>query len=61
MKPYDLIIIGGGPSGIGAALQAGREGRKVLLAENDILGGRLNHAFWVKNFPLAGPKGCSGR
>ena len=61
MKPYDLIIIGGGPAGIGAALQAGREGRKVLLAEKDILGGRLNHAFWVKNFPLAGPNGCSGK
>ncbi|MDO9026515.1 MAG: NAD(P)/FAD-dependent oxidoreductase [bacterium] len=61
MKPYDLIIIGGGPAGIGAALQAGREGRKVMLAEKDILGGRLNHAFWVKNFPLAGPNGCSGK
>ncbi|MDO9391768.1 MAG: NAD(P)/FAD-dependent oxidoreductase [bacterium] len=61
MKPYDLIIIGGGPAGIGAALQAGREGRKVLLAEKDILGGRLNHAFLVKNFPLSGPKGCSGK
>ncbi|MBI5804677.1 NAD(P)/FAD-dependent oxidoreductase [candidate division TA06 bacterium] len=61
MKPYDLIIIGGGPAGIGAALQAGREGRKVLLAEKDILGGRLNHAFWVKNFPLAGPEGSSGK
>jgi len=61
MKPYDLIIIGGGPAGIGAALQAGRQGRKVLLAEKDTLGGRLNHAFLVKNFPLAGPKGSSGK
>ena len=61
MKPYDLIIMGGGPAGIGAALQAGREGRKVLLAEKGALGGRLNHAFWVKNFALAGPKGSSGK
>ena len=61
MKQYDLIIIGGGPAGIGAALQAGREGRKVLLAEKGVLGGRLNHAFLVKNFPLAGPKGSSGK
>jgi thioredoxin reductase (NADPH) len=61
MNLYDIIIIGGGPAGIGAALQAGREGRSVLLAEKDALGGRLNHAFLVKNFPLAGPKGCSGK
>jgi len=61
MKPYDLMIIGGGPAGIGAALQAGREGCKVLLAEKGALGGRLNHAFLVKNFPLASPKGCSGK
>jgi thioredoxin reductase len=61
MKPYDLIIIGGGPAGIGAALQAGRTGRKVLLAEKGNLGGRLNHAFLVKNFPLAGTNGCSGK
>ncbi len=61
MKLYDLIIIGGGPAGIGAALQAGREGRKVLLAEKGALGGRLNHAFLVKNFPLVGPKGSSGK
>ena len=61
MKQYDLIIIGGGPAGVGAALQAGREGRKVLLAEKSNLGGRLSHAFLVKNFPLAGPKGSSGK
>ena len=61
MKPYDLIIIGGGPAGIGAALQAGREGCKVLLAEKGALGGRLNHAFLVKNFPLSGSKGSSGK
>lgn len=60
MKLYDLIIIGGGPAGIGAALQAGREGRKVLLVEKSTLGGRLNRAFLVKNFPLAGIKGSSG-
>lgn len=61
MKLYDLIIIGGGPAGIGAALQVGRAGRKLLLAEKDALGGRLNHAFWVQNFPLAGPKGSPGK
>lgn len=61
MKPHDLIIIGGGPAGIGAALQAWRTGRKVLLAEKDTMGGRLNHAFLVKNFPLCSTHGSSGK
>ncbi|MDP2807174.1 MAG: NAD(P)/FAD-dependent oxidoreductase [bacterium] len=61
MKLYDIIIIGGGPAGIGAALQAGRAGRKVLLAEKDTLGGRLNRAFLVKNFPSCAPNGSSGK
>ncbi|UWQ91836.1 sarcosine oxidase subunit alpha family protein [Rhodobacteraceae bacterium M382] len=39
----DLLIIGAGPSGLAAALTAGRTGAQVILAEEDfILGGRLN-------------------
>jgi thioredoxin reductase len=58
---YDLIIIGGGPAGIGAALHSGRTGIKVLLIEAGEPGGRLGHADWIRNFPLAAPKGCPGR
>ena len=39
MKTYDLIIIGGGPAGYVAAERAGGAGLKVLLAENQHLGG----------------------
>ena len=39
----DLLVIGGGPTGISAALSAGRSGARVILADEDfILGGRLN-------------------
>ena len=39
----DLLVIGGGPAGLMAALIAGRAGRDVVLADEDfILGGRLN-------------------
>ncbi|MEL6646730.1 MAG: 2Fe-2S iron-sulfur cluster-binding protein, partial [Pseudomonadota bacterium] len=39
----DLLVIGGGPAGLMAALTAGRAGADVILADEDsILGGRLN-------------------
>ena len=39
----DLLIIGGGPAGLAAALRAGRAGASVILADEDyIFGGRLN-------------------
>ncbi len=39
----DLLVIGAGPSGLAAALTAGRAGADVLLADEDfLLGGRLN-------------------
>ena len=39
----DVLIIGAGPSGLAAALSAGRAGLRVILADEDfIMGGRLN-------------------
>ncbi len=32
-QPYDLVVAGGGPSGVAAAVAAGRAGAKVLLVE----------------------------
>lgn len=43
MKKYDLIVVGGGLSGVAAAVSAAREGLSVLLAEKSgALGGALN-------------------
>jgi NADPH-dependent 2,4-dienoyl-CoA reductase/sulfur reductase-like enzyme len=40
----DVLIIGGGPAGLAAALSAGRAGARVILCDEDfIFGGRLNH------------------
>lgn len=42
MKNFDIVIIGGGPAGVVAAIAAGREGAKVLLVErHGYLGGML--------------------
>ncbi len=39
----DVLVIGGGPAGLAAALAAGRAGARVILCEEDfVLGGRLN-------------------
>jgi sarcosine oxidase subunit alpha len=39
----DVLIIGGGPAGLAAALAAGRSGARVILCDEDfLLGGRLN-------------------
>lgn len=40
--PYDVVVVGGGPAGMMAALAAGREGLKVVVVERQgYLGGNL--------------------
>ncbi len=38
-KPYDLIVIGGGPAGYAAGIRAGQLGRRVLVVEKERAGG----------------------
>jgi pyruvate/2-oxoglutarate dehydrogenase complex dihydrolipoamide dehydrogenase (E3) component len=38
-QPYDLLVIGGGPAGSGAAWAAAEQGRRVALVERDKIGG----------------------
>jgi len=55
----DLIIIGGGPAGLTAALYALRARLKVLLVEKMILGGAASTTFQIENYP-GFPEGLSG-
>ncbi|HEY8443601.1 MAG TPA: thioredoxin-disulfide reductase [Clostridia bacterium] len=48
---YDLIIIGGGPAGLTAALYASRAGLKTIVLEKEILGGKITTAHNVENYP----------
>ncbi|MFA6549021.1 MAG: thioredoxin-disulfide reductase [Candidatus Margulisiibacteriota bacterium] len=55
----DLIIIGGGPAGLTAALYALRSRLNVLLIEKMVLGGTASTAFHIENYP-GFPDGVSG-
>lgn len=59
MKSYDLIILGGGPAGLTAAIYGGRAKLKTLVLEKALPGGQLNLAWRVENFP-GFPQGISG-
>lgn len=48
---YDLIIIGGGPGGLTAAIYASRSGLKTLLIEKDMTGGKIAAVDKIENFP----------
>lgn len=50
-KIYDLIIVGGGPAGLSAAIYAGRSERQTLLLEKGSYGGRINDTYEVRNYP----------
>lgn len=46
MRNYDVIVIGGGPAGMAAALAANKKGAKTLIIERDVrLGGILNQCI----------------
>lgn len=48
---YDIIIIGGGPAGMTAALYALRNGKSALVIEKSGFGGQITHSPKVENYP----------
>lgn len=48
---YDLIIVGGGPAGLSAAIYAGRAERSTLLVEKGGYGGRVKDTTEIRNYP----------
>ena len=59
MGYYDLIIVGGGPTGLTTALYAAREGLEVLVIERSALGGQAGITERLDNFP-GFPDGIAG-
>lgn len=56
---YDVVIIGGGPSGLAAAVYGSSEGLSVLLVERKAMGGQAGTSARIENY-LGFPHGISG-
>ena len=59
MRFYDLVIIGGGPAGLSAAVYAASEGVDCLLIEKHAPGGQAGSSPKIENY-LGFPMGISG-
>lgn len=56
---YDLVIVGGGPAGLAAAVNASAEGLRTLLIEREATGGQAGTSSRIENY-LGFPSGISG-
>jgi len=57
---YDVIIIGGGPAGLSAAVYGSADGLRMLLIERQAPGGQAGNSPKIENF-LGFPSGISGK
>jgi thioredoxin reductase (NADPH) len=56
---YDLVVIGGGPAGLGAAVYGASEGLRTVLVERLATGGQAGQSSQIENY-LGFPDGVSG-
>lgn len=56
---YDVVIVGGGPAGLAAAVYGGSEGLRTVLVEQEAPGGQAGTSSRIENY-LGFPNGVSG-
>jgi thioredoxin reductase (NADPH) len=56
---YDLIVVGGGPAGLAAAVYGASEGLRTVLVERQAPGGQAGQSSRIENY-LGFPNGISG-
>ncbi|MEL6531320.1 MAG: FAD-dependent oxidoreductase [Pseudomonadota bacterium] len=58
-RMFDLLIVGGGPAGVAAAVYAGSEGLDALVVEDMAIGGQAGTSSRIENY-MGFPTGISG-
>jgi thioredoxin reductase (NADPH) len=56
---YDLVIVGGGPAGLAAAVYGASEGLRTVMVEREAPGGQAGQSSLIENY-LGFPRGLSG-
>ncbi|MCW3006342.1 MAG: response regulator [Solirubrobacterales bacterium] len=56
---YDLVIVGGGPAGLAAAVYGASEGLRTVMVEQEATGGQAGQSSRIENY-LGFPMGLSG-
>src|SRR5207245_2359262 len=59
LEHYDLVIVGGGPAGLAAAVYGASEGLKTVMIEREAPGGQAGMSSRIENY-LGFPSGLSG-
>jgi thioredoxin reductase (NADPH) len=58
-RDFDVLVVGGGPSGLAAAVYAASEGLRTLVVERESLGGQAGSSSLIRNY-LGFSRGVSG-
>lgn len=58
-EPFDLVVVGSGPAGLGAAVYASSEGLSTLVLDSGPIGGQAGTSSMIRNY-LGFPRGISG-